>query len=64
VCGERTDDDLVILLADPAKAGNSAEIDEQLWVGKSELHQRKQTVPSGEKLCLFSMIGQPAHGLF
>jgi hypothetical protein len=63
VCGERADDELVILLANPAKAGNLAYIDEQLGIGEPEFHERQQAVPACQELRLFAMSGQSAHGL-
>ena len=38
MCGERADDDFIVLMPDPAKPGNSTEIDKQLWIGEPELH--------------------------
>ena len=40
VCGQRTDDDLVVSLGNTSKAGNFTEIDQQLGAGEPELQQR------------------------
>ena len=62
VRGERADGDLAVLFADVAHAAQMADVNDVAGNGKTQLHQRQETVASGEQFGFISVAFDKAQG--